>query len=146
MSVQQKLKMTFSYPVTRTLEHTKENHMKKIISKCLLILLATMSIFVSAQTGDQIVSLASGESELKIYAKPYDTKVQERLAAKDAVFPMSVLEIDGDYLKVRLAGRLVWVDGANINIQKPVSYACEKNVNLKPGKVGVTQGASSGCR
>jgi hypothetical protein len=102
-------------------------------------------MFALAQTGDQIVSLAVGVPDMKIYAKAFDTKPQERVAAKDVSFPISVLEIDGEYLKIKHAGKSVWVDGATVNIQKPVKYACEKTINLKTSKVAVTQGASSGC-
>lgn len=100
----------------------------------------------AAQTGDQVVAPLKGVSALSLYARPYDAKAQGQVPAKDVVFPLPVLEADGDFLKVRLAGREVWVDGAEVNVGKPVAYGCTRDDTRKPAKTASIQGASSGCK
>ena len=93
---------------------------------------------------DQVVALQKSVAVLGLYAKPYE-KVQASMPAKDIPFPLRVLEVDGDFLKVRLADKEVWLDGAEVSVDKAVDYACLKETR-KPTKTASIQGASTGCK
>ena len=67
------------------------------------------------------------------------------MSAKDVPFPLRVLEVDGDFLKVRLADKEVWLDGAEVSVDKAVDYACLKETR-RPTKTASIQGASTGCK
>ena len=92
---------------------------------------------------DRVVGLLKGVSSLSIYAKPYDAQAQTRITAVS--FPLPVLEKDGDFLKVNLAGKEVWIDGAEVAIDKAVNYTCVASTK-KPTATAAVQGASTGCQ
>lgn len=110
-----------------------------------LALLAGLAGAALAQTGDQVVAPLKGVTALSVYAKPYDAKAEGKLAAKDVAFPLDVIAADGDFLQVKLGGKAVWLDGAEVNVGKPVAYGCVKD-EKKPTKTASIQGASSGCK
>lgn len=115
---------------------------------CVVLAAAAISFGLSAaadpSASDQVVALQKSVSTLGLYAKPYE-KVQARMPAKDVPFPLPVLEVDGDFLKVKLAGKEVWLDGAEVSVDKAVDYACLKETR-KPTKTASIQGASTGCK
>ena len=115
---------------------------RPVLSLVLSLLLAAAGPALAA---DQVVGLQKGVSALSLYAKPYDAQAQSRLPAKDASFPLAVVEADGDFLKVRLGGKEVWIDGAEVAVGKPVDFACVK-ADKKPTRTASIQGASTGCQ
>ena len=96
-------------------------------------------------TKDRIVAVQKNVTSLSVYAKAYDPKPQGKILAKDVAFPLGVLDVDGDFLKVRLSDKEVWLDGAEVTVEKPVEYACVKE-SRKPAKTASIQGASTGCK
>lgn len=122
--------------------------MKKSITRLLSVaglLLCGLCAPAWSQTGDQVLGPLKGVSSLSLYAKAYDAKAQGKLPVKEAGFPLPVLEVDGDFLKVKLAGKEVWLDGAEVQVDKPVAYGCVKD-ERKPTKTASIQGASTGCK
>lgn len=97
------------------------------------------------QTTDQVVAVLKGVDKVSLYAKAYDNKAQTRLDPKELGFPLAVMEVDGDFLKVKLNGKEVWLDGAEVAINKAVAFNCVKD-QQRPVKTASIQGASSGCK
>lgn len=117
-------------------------------SLCAAFLLVALTGGVaSAQTAsqDQVQGALKGVGTLSLYTAAYDAMPAASVAVKDVGFPLAVLSVDGDFLQVRLAGKLVWLDGAQVSVSKPVQYDCVK-VAHKPNKTAALQGASTGCR
>lgn len=110
-----------------------------------LALLASLGAPAQAEGSDQVVAPMKGVSSLSVYAKPYDSKAQGSVALKDVSFPLPVVEADGDFLKVRLAGKDQWIDGAQVQVSKSVAFHCVKG-ERKTTRVASTQGASTGCQ
>jgi hypothetical protein len=96
-----------------------------------------------AWASDRVIGLLKGVSSLSVYAKPYDAQAQTRIKAVS--FPLAVLDKDGDFLKVNLAGKEVWIDGAEVAIDKAVTYTCVASTK-KPAATAAVQGASTGCQ
>ena len=102
----------------------------------------------AASAPDQIVRLArQGQTNLKIYASPTDAKPGAEVALKDLPLPLAVLATEGEFLKVQLAGKTVWVDSGDVLMGKPVAYPCQQTKSsTTPNPVASMQGASSGCK
>ncbi|WP_310625427.1 hypothetical protein [Limnohabitans sp.] len=115
---------------------------RMVIGWAALVLLHVSAI---AQTGDRVGAPVKGVTALSVYAKPYDAQMQDKLPVQNISFPAPVLEASGDFLKIRVAGKTLWIDGAEVSIEKPVDYVCAKSSNSKPSKVAAMQGASTGC-
>lgn len=99
-----------------------------------------------AQSSDRVMGLQPKVKELSTFSKPYGATVQSGITISALKLPMPVLAVDGDFLKVKLDGKEVWIDGADVIVEKPVPYECVAAAKPKPGKVAATQGASSGCK
>lgn len=99
-----------------------------------------------AQTSDQVIGLQPGVAVLSVFAKPYDTVTQAQLAAGTVALPLPVLAVDRDFLKVRLAGKEVWLDGAEVSVSKAVPYNCVVADKPIPTAKAATMGASKGCK
>lgn len=98
-----------------------------------------------ADKGDQVIGVSPGITELHVYADLKANTVPTKLLLKEVKFPLTIIEEGGDFLRVRLGVREVWLDGSEVSISKPTTYACDKQ-SAKPVMVGSTQGASTGCK
>lgn len=99
----------------------------------------------SAQPATRIQSLFQGVQVLKLYERPDDARPKSEISAREVTFPIDVLEVQGDFLRVRLARGMVWVDAMDVVLDKALAFDCYPP-DRKPTKTASISGASKGCK
>lgn len=116
------------------------------LALCAVLLMGWSAVSSAQSARDRVVGPQKGVSEISVFAKPYDASAMARLASRQVAFPLDVLATDGDFLRVNLAGKEIWLDGAEVQVSKAVDYACVADAGKRPKPVASTAGASRGCK
>lgn len=108
---------------------------------------AVLSLFIPEHVlaAEKISGPVKGVGALSVYAKPVDNEVPRSVDVGSVGFPLPVLAKKGDFLKVRLGQREVWLDANEVNLDQAVSFECHKS-DVPPKPVGSTKGATGGCK
>lgn len=106
-----------------------------------------MSLVISgpALAAEKVSGPVKGVATLSVYAKPVDSEAPRSVDVGTVGFPLTVLAKKGDFLKVRLGQREVWLDANEVNLDQAVSFECHKS-DAPPKPVGSTKGAIGGCK
>ncbi len=111
-------------------------------------LLASMLAFsVSAQ--DFVTSALGKRTTLSVYSTADGSGERQQIELKDIVFPIKVFETsDAGYLRVKLAGKDVWLDRKQVKVPpERLESTCltvnRANANLVAGGI---RGANEGCK
>ncbi|MCK7493988.1 MAG: hypothetical protein MZW92_24105 [Comamonadaceae bacterium] len=119
--------------------------MTPILDPRFLAVAAVVASTALPAAADAVDGAARGVTKLEVYASADDEQPQRLVDVREVRFPLPVVETDGDFLQVRLGGRLVWLDGRQVRVDKPLEWACVPSA-AKPGFVAATQGAAGRCR
>jgi hypothetical protein len=92
----------------------------------LMLVLAAATAFGTtggtAVAADDIAIVASKVDPLPLYASPGDAAPAASTAA--STLPLDVREVKGDFLRVQVGGRDLWVDSMNVRASRKTAARC----------------------
>ncbi|MEC5397052.1 hypothetical protein [Uliginosibacterium sp. H1] len=91
-----------------------------------------------------IVGITKGVKELPLYASVDDLKPSMKIAASALPLPLEVIAVQGDFLKVRLQQGELWLEGADVIVERRATIVCAPAAN-KPRLTAATQNAGNNC-
>lgn len=91
----------------------------------MLVLAAALSfgsVAGTAVAAEEIAIVTSKVDPLPLYASPGDGAPATSIAA--STLPLDVREVKGDFLRVRVGGRDLWVDSMNVRASRKTAARC----------------------
>ncbi len=124
--------------------------MRTIISILLLSLVAHSYSVHSAESEKrsalpQILALDTKKPEIKFFKDQKGDVVEFSLPVKSLIFPLSILEEQGEYLKVMINDKSVWVSSLHFKLSRSCSdLVAQSKADKESSELSTTRGASNG--
>lgn len=124
--------------------------MRTINSILLLILTVSFSPLASAVTEKsnglpQVIKLSTTKTEIKFYKDQNGDVTDFTMPASSLIFPIAVLEEQGEYVRVKVNGKSAWVRSMNFKLERSCTDLAANNSGGKiSNAVSGTRGAGGG--
>jgi hypothetical protein len=92
----------------------------------------------------QAIALETKKTELKFYSDKNGTDEAFLFPVKSIALPMPVLDEDGEFIRIQINGKLVWVESRFFRLKRPCSEEIALSNDNNSSGLDASRGAGNG--